>query len=243
MNNKNDIFDDLADDVQDPFADVETTEELAVKEIRKSISDLFKKIELKEQRHNEIVAEIKDLVRSEIAKIKPVQNVIERQVEQIIRHEQDHFIHHTQADLPPQKEIVREILVEIPKNETKVYVEQSALDAALKKISDLEKELEETSRIARTPMVIPFHGGPGVIGIPPPEAATVADVLTVNADKKAEWKTPTAGSGSVTPSGDTYTVSNLTKDFNFDATDTTVDELAAVLGSLIDSCRTSGIVL
>ena len=228
---KKDIFDDLADDVQDPFADVETTEELAVKEIRNSISELFRKIELKEQRHNEIIAEIKDLVRSEIAKIKPVQNVIERQVEQVVRHEHASVVHHTQADLPPQKEIIREIRVEIPKKETKVYVEESVVSELKKEIEKLRGELEETDRVARSPMVIP--GGSGVIGIPDPGQATDGHVLTIETGsdgKKAKFKAATGGSGA-SLSG--FTVNNPVTLQTFDVSDVSLDELAKIVGTMI----------
>jgi hypothetical protein len=131
----------------------------------------------------------------------------------------------------PQKEIVREIRVEVPKKDTREFVEKSALEAALKKISDLEKKLEETDEAARTPRIIPSgHGGPGVIGIPNPGDATAAHVLTVvntSDGKKAQWK---VGGGGADISG--YTINDLTTLKNLPA-DASLDELRQVLGTLI----------
>jgi hypothetical protein len=128
------------------------------------------------------------------------------------------------------KQIVKEVRVEVPKKDTRELVEKKSLDEALKKIEDLEKKLEETDRVARVPMVIPSHGGPGVIGIPPPEAASVNQVLTVNADRKAQWKDSTGGGAGLTGMSSSNHVELLT----FDETDTSIDELAKVVGTIID---------
>lgn len=44
------------------------------------------------------------------------------------------------------------------------------------------------------------------------------------------------------PTGDTYTVDNVTTDRTFDANATTTDELADVLGTLITDLRDKGIL-
>lgn len=129
----------------------------------------------------------------------------------------------------PSKETIREIRVEVPKKDTRDLVEKSQLDAALKKIKELEEKLEETDQRARTPMVIP--GGPGVIGIPPPEAAPVNYVLTRNAQGKAEWKEAQGGNGSGL-SG--YTVSNNTALRTIDPTTVTYDELARFVATMAE---------
>lgn len=133
-----------------------------------------------------------------------------------------------EAPPAPPKETIREIRVEAPKD-TRKLVEQSALDAALKKIADLEKELEETDRRARSPIVLP--GGSGVIGIPDPGQATDGHVLTIETGsdgKKAKFKASSGGSGL---SG--YSVSNGTTDRTFDANDTSLDELADIVATII----------
>ena len=131
----------------------------------------------------------------------------------------------------PVETIVKEVRVEVPKKDTRVLVEKSELDKALKEISDLKEQLEETDRIARTPSFMP--GGPGVIGIPPPEESTPDYVLTVDENKKAKWKPGTGGGSSL--SG--YTVSAFTELKTFDPANTSMDEVARVLASVIDDLQ------
>lgn len=140
------------------------------------------------------------------------------------------------APREPLPQIVKETRVEVPAKDTRKLVEQSALDAALKKIEKLEKELEETDGRARNPIIIPSGlGGSGVIGIPPPEASTVGYVLTVDAEKKAKWKPGTGGGSGAGLSG--YTVDSFTELKAFDPANTSLDEIARVLGSVIEDLQ------
>lgn len=153
-----------------------------------------------------------------------------------------------EAPKPPTMEevlnLVRSEIAKIPKSQPQIInkiverveiKEEKKEDPRIKDLQDtikkLEKRLEDVSDRADRPIVIPSPGGSGVIGIPPPEAASVNQVLTVNSDKKAQWKTATGGSGGLTAG--TYSVSNPTDVRTFDANDTSLDEIADVLGTLI----------
>lgn len=126
----------------------------------------------------------------------------------------------------PKEQIIKEVRVEVPAKDTRELVEKSALDAALKKIAELEKEGKETRRIAETPPFMP--GGSGVIGIPPPEG-NEGKTLKVSGNKAA-WIAST-GSGGGSLSG--YTVDNHNELKTFDVNDTSLDEVARILGSII----------
>lgn len=132
----------------------------------------------------------------------------------------------------PVKETIREVRVEVPKKDTRDLVEKSQLDAALKEIATLKKDLAETDRAARSPIVLP--GGSGVIGIPPPEASVAGYVLTVDPNKKAAWKVATGGSGSGLAG---FTVSNGGSTVAFDAQNVTIDELASVVAQIISQLQ------
>ena len=129
----------------------------------------------------------------------------------------------------PIKETVKEVRVEVQKD-GRDLVTRAEFDALKKENATLKKELEETDRRARSPIVLP--GGSGVIGIPPPEAAAVDDVLTVGSDKKAKWKAGGGGSGL---SG--YTITAFTELKTFDPANTSLDEVARVLASAIEDLQ------
>ena len=238
MNNTTarDLFDELADD---PFEDVSSTEDDAIEKIKNDLSSLLERIDLKDRKrqNGSLVNEVKNLVKAELARVKPVQNVIERQLE--VRHEQT--VRHVQVPVSipvppkPEPQIIREVRVEVEKKDPTKYAEEKSVAAIRKELDELKNRHQELLD------ALPFmHGGSGVIGIPNPEGKN-GKTLQV-AGNQAVWLTASGG-GSVTPSGDTFVVSNLNKVFNYDATVTSIDELAAVLGALIASCRTSGIVL
>jgi hypothetical protein len=118
-------------------------------------------------------------------------------------------------------------------------VKKEDFDALKKEIDDLKKEHAETKRMAETPMFIPSGpGGSGVIGIPPPEAASAAQVLTVvntSDGKKARWAAATGGAGGSSLSG--FTVSNGGSTLTYDAQNTSLDELASVVAQIIDQLQ------
>ncbi len=224
VNPARDIFDEIAE--EDPFKDVKTTEEDALTKITSDLMERWEQLSGREHRRDsrQIATEVKDLVRSEIAKIKPTQNIIERKIEtKVIQpvHIEPRVIQAPAA--PPQ--IVKEIRVEVEKRDT------SKIEASIKslesQIQALKKEINETREIADKPIIVPFNpGGSGVIGIPAPEPNPVGYVLTINDQKKAQWK-ETGG----TLSG--FTVNNGNTLQTFDVTDTTLDELARVVGTMI----------
>lgn len=128
-----------------------------------------------------------------------------------------------------EKEIIREVKRE-EKKETKKE-DNPDLD---RRIKELTEELEKIKRFA-----LFTRGGSGVIGIPPPEPNPTGYVLTVNSDKKAQWK---ASSGSGGSSPDVYTTSNVTTTRTLDPTTSTIDNLYNALASLIISLQGAGII-
>lgn len=205
VNAARDIFDDL-DDIFDEIAS-ELKEEPEPKK-----SDIF-----------DDTADITSLVKAEMAKVKPtVQKVIERVVQPYPVHLEPKIV---ETKAPPQ--IVKEVRVEVEKKDKHL---EAAIEKLEAKIADLQKELEKTKEMADHPIVI--HGGPGVIGIPAPEPNPVGHVLTINDNKKAEWK---AGGGGASISG--YTVNNSDPLKTFDVADTSLDELARVVGTLLSELQ------
>jgi ribosome-associated translation inhibitor RaiA len=103
---------------------------------------------------------------------------------------------------------------------------------------DLHKAIEKKIKKAlddHGPMFVP---APPVI----PNWADKADGVVLS--KKASqlvWVTPTAGGGGGT-SSDVYTPSNVTTTQSFDANNTSLDEIADVIGSLIVSLQGAGII-
>lgn len=233
-----DIFDEVADS-EDVFDVIDSTEDTSVEKIKAEISSMLERYDRKEQKQEKILlmAELKDLIRFEISKIKPTQNIIERIVEKKTPVYLEPKVIQTP---PPPPQIIKEVRVEVQteKKDTTKYVEASKFQDLLVTIGKLETQLKETKRMAESPIVL---GGSGVIGIPPPEPKPVGYVLTINDQKKAEWKVATASGGGT--STDVYTVSNVTTDRSYNATSTSVDELANVLGSLIASLQGAGVIL
>lgn len=159
-------------------------------------------------------------------KVKPIST---DEVLAIVREE----IRNAISKMSPQKHIIEKVTKEVP-TEIKTIVKEidkDSLNSLFKKINDLQEEIKKSEEKLRSYVIssIPIPGGPGVIGIPPPEAASESEVLTV-VNKKAKWKA-VSGSGGLT-SG-TYSVSNPTSDRTFDADNTTLDELADVVATII----------
>lgn len=225
-----DIFDQVADQ-KDIFDDVEG-EKTGLDKVKREIAAYLDSVSDKETKreNRKVSAEIKDFIREEIAKLRPVQHVIEKIVEERI-------VRVPGPPPPPEKHTetikeIHEVRVEAPKD-TRKLVEQSAFDALQKKIEELQKELKETRRLADHPIVINNPGGSGVIGIPPPEAATVGQVLTVDSNKKAAWSASQGGSGA-SISG--YTIADATQ-LKTLPSDASLDDIRQVLGTLIEELQ------
>lgn len=184
---KKDIFDVIQPD-DDIFQEIEQ-EENSIERIKEELLSTLEKFDAKERKKEkrELTEELKSFIEEKIAKIKPKQNVIEKTVQ--TRVIEPRYLEPRVIEAPPQ--IIRETRVEVQKEKTK---EDPRIDLLQKQIDELTKELKETRRIADQPIFVP--GGPGVIGIPPPEPAPEGYVLTVNSNHKAEWKVATGGGSS-----------------------------------------------
>lgn len=216
-----DIFDQVEEEMK---------EEAMLSNLERGLSSLLGKYADKERKTQDqkITDDVTNLVKAEIQKIKPTQKVIERTV-------------HVPVPQPPQKikEIVREIVVrEVAKEEKKddrKYVEEKTVESLKKEVQLLKAKLDEVNNA----LMFSSMGGSGVIGIPPPEGNPDNYVLTISKGK-AQWKVATGGSGG--SSSDVYTPSNVSTDRSYDATNTSLDEIANVLGSLIASLQGAGII-
>jgi hypothetical protein len=209
-----DFFEQLAlKKRKDVFTDIQT-ERSSVETIKSEIEKVLERFDDKERRKEkrEIISEIMPLIRAEIAKIKPKQNVIERTIEKKIPvHLEPRVIQAPAA--PPQ--IIKEVRVEVPAKDTRKLVEESALVDLQKKIDALQKEVKEAREMAEQPVFMP--GGSGVVGIPPPETGADGQVLTVS-NRKAAWKDATGGSGSGHTDEETLSLGDATTDGSWQLT-------------------------
>lgn len=175
-----DIFDEVAEEDKDIFAQTQSTEESSIEKLKSDLSSMIDRLDMKERKSEKekMTLEVTALIKAEVAKIKPVQNIIERQIEQVIKHEQiikhEQTVKHIQVPvnlpnpvIPPQKirEIIREVRIE-PNENGKQYAELKAVNELIKQIEDLKKEISAAKKTAS--LVLAMRGGSGVIGIPPP---------------------------------------------------------------------------
>lgn len=132
----------------------------------------------------------------------------------------------------PAKVIEKTIVEKIaPRIEKETTVVKEIDEETKKTIVDLA---DEVKRIKQYLMAI---GGSGVIGIPNPEGN---NGKTLQVEKnQAKWVTASSSGGSGFSLPD-YTLSNITTDRAFDADNTSLDELADVLGTLINDLSTGG---
>lgn len=223
---KPDIFDLIAPDA-DVFDDVEQ-EDSSVENIKSQVTALLEKFDSKDRKNEnrKLSDEIKEFIRDEVAKIKPKQNVIEHTIEKRIIEPKVFHVEPKVIEAPPQ--IIKEVRVEVQteKKDATKYVEESKYLDLLVKVSKLEKQLQETKRMAESPIIVGGPGGPGVIGIPPPEPHE-GKVLTV-VNRKASWA---ASAGGASISG--YTINNPTTLKTIDLSSFTLDELGQIVGTLI----------
>jgi hypothetical protein len=200
---------------QNIFTDIQT-ERTSVEKIKDEFLKTLEKLDRKEQRQHQaqLTDELKEFIRAEVAKIKPKQNVIERQVEQIVKHVQVP-VHLEPKIVERPVQTIKEIRVEVPAKDTRKLVEESALVDLQKKIDALQKEVKEAREIAEQPIFAP--GGSGVIGIPPPETGADGQVLTVS-NRKAAWKDAAASSGSGHTDEETLSLGDATADGSWQLT-------------------------
>ncbi len=131
----------------------------------------------------------------------------------------------------PEKVIEKEIKVIEKKDDTK-YADEKLVGELREEIKELRKKIDETPKNG-------IFGNLGVRGgkIIPSLSHQEGKFLS-NTGNKLIW----AEAGSISGSSDVYTPTNVTADRSFDATDTSLDELANVLGSLIQSLKGTGII-
>src|SRR5438477_8620661 len=137
--------------------------------------------------------------------------------------------------LPELERIFFELLKKIPPRTVErviekpiqiTKVEKQDLTSFKNELEDLRKELQTLmDKFERLKEIIPLMGGSGVIGIPNPEGNN-GKVLQV-VSNQAKWQTASGGGSS--PS--VYTPTNVVTDRSYDATNTSIDEIANVLGS------------
>jgi len=143
-----DLFDDLAEelDAEDPFNQVQSTEESTIEGLKSQLTDVLNHFDDKSRKkeHAQLKADFEKTLKEQISKIKPVQNVIERQVEQIIKHEQiPVYLEPKIVKSPPQ--IIKETRVEVQveKKDLTKYAQEEAVQRLEQKIQELQKELEK----------------------------------------------------------------------------------------------------
>lgn len=228
-----DIFDKIAPDIFDSLE----AEDSSVEKLKSQLSDVLGQFDDKTRKkeHAKLKAEFEKTLKEEISKIKPVQHVVERVIEKQVKPVPVHLEPRIIQAPPAPPQIIRqvkEIRVEVPKPDTRKLVEEKDLKGFKETIANLEQEIKSLKE------VLPFlHGGSGVIGIPPPEGSPDNNVLTVSGGK-AVWKKSSSGGSS----SDAYTPTNVVTDRSYDASSTTLNEIANVLGSLIASLQGAGII-
>lgn len=153
----------------------------------------------------ELTPAIKSYVKASLPKQLTAEQISELVISQITKH-------------PPQiikKTIKQEIIKPI-----ETIRETIKEDGKLKKqLDDLKEELN----LLRQAFLV---GGSGVIGLPTLEGNNGKILQVVN--NRPTWATSSSGGLS-----QTYTVSNVTTTRTFDASNTSLNELANVLGTLI----------
>lgn len=157
---------------------------------------------------------------------KPEKSFSKEDIANMIRSE----IQMALSSLKPQEKIIEKIIKEVPVDRKVVVkeIDEEKTNEIVKKFEDALNELNKEKERLRDFMS--RIGGSGVIGIPKANGQD-GKVLTV-VSGKAHWSTPTSsGSGGLTPG--TYSVSNPTTDRTFDADNTSLDEIADVLATLI----------
>lgn len=133
-----------------------------------------------------------------------------------------------------------------PKPETKIIEKTINMPTkvVVKEMIDKSAEIliEAEKRIKKEIDALDKSGRFGPIVVPSPIAdqnGNGGKFLTTNGSI-TKWATVTAtGGGS---SSDAYTANNVTTTRTYDATNTSLDELASVLGSLITSLKGAGII-
>lgn len=123
--------------------------------------------------------------------------------------------------------IVEKQIVKEEKKETREFAESKTVDDLKNEIEDLKKQLKDS--MDKVSLSLSMMGGSGVIGLPKPDGNAGKTIQVVN----NQWVpvTPSSGSGGLTPG--TFTISNNTPTYSFDATGATVDTLYQIVATLV----------
>lgn len=131
-----------------------------------------------------------------------------------------------------ETKIIKETIHEPTKIIVKELIDNSAelIKEAEKRIKKALDEYEKSGR-GMYPVVVPNSIAD--------QTGNGGKILSTDG-RLTKWITASSGGGGT--STDAYTTSNVTTDRSFDATSTSLDELANVLGSLIASLQGAGII-
>lgn len=221
---RRDIFDVIQPDKEDTFDRIEE-EDNAIDRIKKEMETLLERIDSKERRSEKakLSQEVKEFVKAEIAKIKPVQNVIHTKVEKSLP-----------VQIPQPQIIEKTIKQEIIRPvETKIKEIHVVDDTRVKELQkEIEKLKGELNDLRDRPNIV-VGGGTLLPNYSNQEGKTLKVV-----GGKLDWATAASGGTS----SDQYTVSNVTTDRTLNGSSFTINELANVLGSLIQSLQGAGII-
>jgi hypothetical protein len=223
-----DIFDELAEEI-DVFDSVEE-EDSSIETIKAELSTMLERFNESRRKADSVkfTQEMKALIKKEIARIKPIQNVIEKTLEkQVVKN-----IHVPVSLPPPPKEkpqIVREVRVEVLKDSDK-YAQKEHVETLNKEIERLREENKQIKElndaIAQIKETLPFvgmHGGPGVIGLPGME--NQSGKILGNDGNKPIWTNNAADSSNTLYIGDPNT--NGSWRFRIDGSNLLVERLAS----------------
>lgn len=218
--NGKDIFDQLSEDLKKK-KEVKTFEKVdTVLDSFVTMLNAYAEFKKKEAAEKFTTDDILSLIKKQLEKTPPkvVEKVVGPSIEEIVKE---------QLSKNPPK-IIRE---EIIKPVEKIKVDTSKYDELNKVIQGLKdeiKDLKEKSKEGKQVIV-----GSSYI----PNQSDKAGKFLKTDGNQLSWDSPSGGSSS-----DAYTPTNVTTRTSFDADDTTLDEIADTLGSLIVSLQGAGII-
>lgn len=228
-----DIFDQLEEEEIDAFDSVESEDD-AISNIKAQLNDALKKFDATRRtlENNKFKEELKSFIEKEVAKIKPIQNVIEKTIEkkQVVQN-----VHVPIAMPAPKPEIIKEIKViekEVLRDDGKKYVEEKTIEELKSEIDEMKKRISSSELQKIWPNMR--------MGKIIPSLSNQEGKVLSNTGNKLVWVT--AGTGGGGTSSDVYSTSNVTTTRNLDPTTSSIDDLYNVLASLIQSLQGAGII-
>jgi hypothetical protein len=184
----------------------------ANRKLKEDLSGLIK--EESQASQSKLTEELVSLVKREMQKIKPSERIIERIIQKEVS---------APIVVPPK--IVEKVIEK--KQDLSNFVEKSIIEELRKEIADLKKQLTERQPDIR------------VVGEMLPNHTGITGNLYSDGHS-LKW-TP-ASSSSAGGSPEVYSANNVTTRRSFDADDTSLDELADLVGSLIIDMQAVGLL-